>query len=263
MKNISILFPLSNPSCNTCNHGVINLMITGGAASYTYLWSKNATTEEISGLLPATYNVIVTGQGGCYLQGGATVGIQESCPAPVNVTTTNITKKNALANWSYSGGTPVKYNLWYKPTGTSTWMKKNNVSGAVTTFPMKNLAAGTSYIWKIRAQCTTLTSPWSAEATFNTAPAKLSDQTAGMFDLKLYPNPSNGIINISLSLHYESQVIIRIVNTMGQIVYASDEGIISNSFHKEIDLPSLPSGNYIVMVMHEGTNTVTQWIIHK
>jgi hypothetical protein len=31
MKNISILFPLSNPSCNTCNHSVINLTITGGA----------------------------------------------------------------------------------------------------------------------------------------------------------------------------------------------------------------------------------------
>lgn len=68
MKNISVLFALTNASCNTCNHSVINLMIAWGAALYNYLWSKNATTEEISGLLPATYNVRVTGRAEITLQ---------------------------------------------------------------------------------------------------------------------------------------------------------------------------------------------------
>ena len=42
------------------NTGSINLTVSGGVSPYTYQWSNNATTEDISGLSQGTYTVTVT-----------------------------------------------------------------------------------------------------------------------------------------------------------------------------------------------------------
>lgn len=44
--------------------GVIDLTTTGGSGSYSYTWSNGAPTEDISGLISATYTVSVD-DGGC------------------------------------------------------------------------------------------------------------------------------------------------------------------------------------------------------
>ncbi|KAB1156451.1 hypothetical protein F7018_11110, partial [Tenacibaculum aiptasiae] len=54
----------SDLSCGG-NNGAINLTVTGGTPGYTYLWSNNETTEDITGLSPGTYSVTVTDNNGC------------------------------------------------------------------------------------------------------------------------------------------------------------------------------------------------------
>ncbi|MCI9847022.1 PKD domain-containing protein [Flavobacterium pectinovorum] len=57
---------VSNPlDCVKANTGVIDLIVTGGTAPYTYVWSNGARTEDLSQLTPDNYTVTVTDSRGC------------------------------------------------------------------------------------------------------------------------------------------------------------------------------------------------------
>jgi hypothetical protein len=62
---ITTLAMVTNPQCGTQGAFAINLIVSGGAAPYTYQWSNGATTEDISGLNSGTYTVTVTDANGC------------------------------------------------------------------------------------------------------------------------------------------------------------------------------------------------------
>lgn len=47
------------------NNGAIDLTVNGGIGAYTFLWSNGATTEDITGLAPGVYSVVVTDGNGC------------------------------------------------------------------------------------------------------------------------------------------------------------------------------------------------------
>lgn len=55
----------ANVNCAGVNSGAIDINVTGGLAPYTFLWSNNSTTEDISGLAGGTYSVTVTDAAGC------------------------------------------------------------------------------------------------------------------------------------------------------------------------------------------------------
>jgi hypothetical protein len=51
--------------CKFSNEGAITITATGGTTAYSYLWSNNATTKDISGLTAGTYTVTVTDNHSC------------------------------------------------------------------------------------------------------------------------------------------------------------------------------------------------------
>lgn len=61
---------ITNVSCNNAKNGAIDLILTGGAGPFSYSWlndasSFKATTEDLSGLIPANYTVTVNSLAGC------------------------------------------------------------------------------------------------------------------------------------------------------------------------------------------------------
>jgi hypothetical protein len=47
------------------NNGSVDIAVTGGSSGYSFLWSTGATTEDVTGLNPGVYSVVVTDLNGC------------------------------------------------------------------------------------------------------------------------------------------------------------------------------------------------------
>jgi hypothetical protein len=95
----------STSPANNTNNGAIDLNVTGGTPAYSYLWSNNETTEDLSNLSAGIYNVTVTDANGCQAVIQAEV-IAESTNSLVNLTSSdwsifpNPAVNNATIEWN-------------------------------------------------------------------------------------------------------------------------------------------------------------------
>ncbi len=60
---------VTNATTAASNDGSVGLTITGGMGPYTFIWSDNATTQDISGLAMGNYSVNVKDANGCIVSG--------------------------------------------------------------------------------------------------------------------------------------------------------------------------------------------------
>jgi gliding motility-associated-like protein/uncharacterized repeat protein (TIGR01451 family) len=58
-------FSNTNPVCQSGGQGSIDLIISGGTPTFTYLWNNNETTEDLSNLFAGDYEVFVQDVNGC------------------------------------------------------------------------------------------------------------------------------------------------------------------------------------------------------
>lgn len=107
----SVAGGVQNVKCNGAANGSIDLTVTGNAA-FTYAWSNGATTEDLSGLAPGSYNVTVTDANGC--QATASAEISEPSVLAIGGTTTPVSSCvcNGTATATVSGGTEPYSYVW-------------------------------------------------------------------------------------------------------------------------------------------------------
>lgn len=112
--DIQLSHQVTQPLCFGDANGSINLTATNGAAPYTYLWSNNETTEDISGLTAGVYTCTVTDDLDCT----ATTQVTVNQPTPLVVTFPNFNTITCInlsvtVDAIVSGGTPpYQYNWW-------------------------------------------------------------------------------------------------------------------------------------------------------
>jgi hypothetical protein len=127
---------VTNASCGgTCDGAITNVVIVGGTAPYTYLWSNGATTANITSLCPGAYTGTVTDANGCtFVSPAITISAAGSIALTGTPTATNITC-NGLCNGSISGvaitgGTAPYTYAW--SNGASTANLSNLCAGSYT-----------------------------------------------------------------------------------------------------------------------------------
>ncbi|MBI5541426.1 MAG: gliding motility-associated C-terminal domain-containing protein, partial [Bacteroidia bacterium] len=70
----TIVTPVSALCNNNATDGVINVIVSGGVPQYSFLWSNDSTTQNITGLLAGNYWLTITDSLGCIKIDSATIG---------------------------------------------------------------------------------------------------------------------------------------------------------------------------------------------
>ena len=153
----------TNILCFGTSTGAINLTPAGGTPAYSYLWSNNATTQNLTSLPAGTYTVVVTDANGCTANASVTI-TQPQIGLTVGTTQTNVLcfgNSTGAINATPSGGSaPYTYswsngattqNLTAIPSGsyTVTVLDANGCTATATviiTQPAAALAATTTQV---------------------------------------------------------------------------------------------------------------------
>lgn len=122
-------------------NGAISLTVTGGKPGYTYKWSNNSTTSNLSGLVVGEYCVTVTDLVGCTSTGCFKV---ELVTIPLSVTS-DITSNKCNGEASGAVRLQVLGGVGPYALAFNNGQPENLTLGA---FERKNLAAGT-YTYKV------------------------------------------------------------------------------------------------------------------
>ncbi len=129
----NLVFPASptaninNVLCNGTATGAINITPSGGTATYTFIWSNGATTEDISGLAAGSYGVTVSGTNAC----SRVASYNVSQPTALSLSVTTNSSCAGLNTGSITaiggGGTPAyTYQLL---NGNCSIVQSNNTTG--------------------------------------------------------------------------------------------------------------------------------------
>lgn len=78
-------------------------------------------------------------------------------------------------------------------------------------------------------------------------------QDADLSTVSVFPNPSNGVVNVELNA--TTSAAITVVDVLGQVVYSSNTSFVAGQ-RQMIDLSNNAKGMYILSVEGEGVNTV-------
>lgn len=107
------------PSCFGDSTGLVDISVTSGTGSYSYLWSSGSTTEDINTLPAGVYTVAVTDSLGCTAHD--TFSLLEPAMLMAGDSTTDVTcggGSSGSINLIPGGGTPGYSYLW--STGQTT-----------------------------------------------------------------------------------------------------------------------------------------------
>jgi hypothetical protein len=230
---------VTDVSCNGDSDGAIELSVTGGTGTYTFLWSNTATTEDLTGLTAGVYTATVTDVNGCNLSVGP-VTVSEPSALVLTETTTDATTvggSDGAIDLTVSGGTSTYTYLW---------------SNGATTEDISGLTAGTY-------TCTITDANGCSEAVSATVldgVASLVNSNSGINSIKLFPNPANAQVNLSVDLTETSDINVEVVDASGKVL-GNINGVDVLKTNYVLDISSWSNGIYFVKVQTtEGTGVI-------
>lgn len=124
--------------CADAANGIVELTVNGGTMPYAYNWNNGAKTEDLNGVIPATYTVTVTDANGCITN--ESQQIIGAPPISLNITIEQEIACYGLTNGRVmaeaTGGTPAsadsKDYLWNDPAHQNSRTADNLSPGSYT-----------------------------------------------------------------------------------------------------------------------------------
>ena len=219
----------TNVLCNGMATGTATATASGGTGGLSYLWSNGATDAVATGLVAGIYSVTIT-------DGNA-------CTAFETVTVTEpsaLMAASVVTDVSSAGGNDGAIDLT-TTGGTSGYMF--NWSNGATTEDINNLTSGMYYVTITDANgCTVMDSVFVQDG-----PTSIRSTELALF-VNLYPNPSNSTTILDFGLAKESDVQIRVVDVLGQVLQENAYSKIKELKYA-IDVSEYPAAVYFVQLV--------------
>jgi hypothetical protein len=81
-------------------------------------------------------------------------------------------------------------------------------------------------------------------------PSDIGEIDDALGDIIIYPNPNNGLFKITVDDFNQEDLLVKIINNQGQIVY-NREFNASGLEYESIDVQQLPQGIYHIVIYTE------------
>ena len=176
---------------------------------------------------------------------------QEFCTKPTNPDELNITTTTADLVWDAIPGA-WGYRLIYLDTSAA-WSTKivDTINSNIDA--IASLDPGTTYKWRVKALCDSTgqnNSPWKGWQLFTTLTSNRI--TAGDINLgpklNVYPNPTDGIININFVSEELDNFEITVIDAFGNLVSKEEKQNFVGEYTKQVDLSAYSRGIYLVQI---------------
>jgi hypothetical protein len=227
---IVITGDVSDAGCEGAVDGSIDITVNGGTPGFNYQWSSGQQTQDVNKVPAGSYTVTVTDANGCSETASYTVG--EPTPITIipiaveNATTPQFT--NGSIDITPAGGTPPYNFIW---------------SNGETTEDISDLPADTYHVTVMDSHGCRFYFDIDVDAEYGLG-IDLADLTNG---LKVYPNPTDGMLQVELSLGVTAEVIVTMHDVLGRMLFATN-GTIANTYSETIDMSAWSSGQYVLTV---------------
>jgi hypothetical protein len=87
-------------------------------------------------------------------------------------------------------------------------------------------------------------------------------QPTSVASADVYPNPSNGMVNVNLNFTASQYVVINVYNSLGEVVASKEIGTTNGGLYP-LNLSQLASGNYVVQVLSDKSSTLRKITLSK
>jgi len=239
-NEIDISGVITDAMCSGVEEGEIDITVTGGTGDYTYDWDDEsgdfATTEDLTDLFTGTYTILVTDENGCEEERDFI--IENENPIDLTILPTEpgggliAQQDSADYQWlTCPGLTPIDgaTEQTFIPTeGGEYAVMIINDSGCVET-----------------SECI----PFGFDAI---------DELEGI-EVTIYPNPSNGLVNLTFSTLNLTDLTIVVRDIKGSVLLKRK----ALNTSEELDLQALENGVYFIQIKTLTANITRKITINK
>jgi gliding motility-associated-like protein len=225
-NSMTLTSNIVNPTCSNLANGSIDISIAGGTPPFVYSWSNNASTQDISNLVPGNYTLTVTDDNGC-VQNGTYVLV---APNTINIT--------------FNSNTIGCY-------GAAVGLVTSTVSGGVLPY---------SYSWNNGATTSNLTNVTAGNYTLTVNDAGGCSESESV----TIQQPNQFVLSAALTnvnCNGQNSGAINLTATGGTLLYTYNW---NNGLFTTQDISNLVAGNYAVTItdgngcVYDSTFTITQ-----
>jgi hypothetical protein len=235
---------VSTPSCHDETDGSIELSVSGGWGTYSFIWSTGATTPNLQDVPAGTYSCTISDSEQTAVETGDLI-VSQPMPIVVEVSTTpeNGNHTDGTASAAVTGGIPPYTYLW-------------DDAMAQTTAVATNLSIGSYQV------SVTDSNGCQAVATANVSTANSTRDPSFSRYISLYPNPAKQVMYCEYALPEMNDLSITIYNQLGQRL-ATVQRMNTKKGVFDIDLGSWSAGLYYLQFSTVENTVLKSFVIAK